>query len=367
MTKARDLADFLGNNTSLSTINNAYAAGTLVPTVTTTNPSLIINGDFRISQRGTSFVSPGQAVYTLDRWASGMQTTTGAITVTQETDVPTASESGSNFVNSMKIDVTTADTSIAAGDRTSMMYRVEGNDIAFAGFGLAGTRYMTLSFWHKHTKTGTHSVSFTNSDRNRGYPMEYTQTTTDTWEKAELTFPVDTTGSWFTDNRIGMNIYFSIAMGANYSGTANTWAGATIYGTTTTVNNLDSTSNNMLFAGVKLEAGSEATDFQHISYGEELAKCQRYYEERRIEMDYTDDSSASTVYRTYTIPVQKRATPTIAVTSGLSYWQGGGSVALTVGSNVDINATNKKWNVTGYGLTNARGLLNGEVSLDAEL
>ncbi len=363
MTKARDLADFLGNNTSLSTINNAYAAGTLVPTVTTTNPSLIINGDFRISQRGTSFVSPGQAVYTLDRWASGMQTTTGAITVTQETDVPTASESGSNFVNSMKIDVTTADTSIAAGDRTSMMYRVEGNDIAFAGFGLAGTRYMTLSFWHKHTKTGTHSVSFTNSDRNRGYPMEYTQTTTDTWEKAELTFPVDTTGSWFTDNRIGMNIYFSIAMGANYSGTANTWAGATIYGTTTTVNNLDSTSNNMLFAGVKLEAGSEATDFQHVSYAEELAKCQRYYQVHNMPQDYSTSDNNNAIYRSYILPVEMRTNGTSTEIDTIRYWRN----TTPTTANANVYAGTNLFNTTATGLTEAKGYVGGKFGLDAEL
>jgi len=334
MGNARNLGSFLGNNTSLGTINDAYDAGTLVPS--STNPSIIINGDFRISQRGTSFVSPGQAVYTLDRWASGMQTTTGAITVTQDTDVPTASESGSNFVNSMKIDVTTADTSIAAGDRTSMMYRVEGNDIAFAGFGLAGTRYMTLSFWHKHTKTGTHSVSFTNSDRNRGYPMEYTQTTTDTWEKAELTFPVDTTGSWFTDNRIGMNIYFSIAMGANYSGTANTWAGATIYGTTTTVNNLDSTSNNMLFTGVKLEAGSEATDFQHTKLGEELTKCQRYYfKSSAMATSFADATSTGYSFRgkryaKHSLPTIMRANPTVALIAHAANYSGGVQAATDV-------------------------------------
>jgi len=366
MTKARDLADFLGNNTSLSTINNAYAAGTLVPTVTTTNPSLIINGDFRISQRGTSFVSPGQAVYTLDRWASGMQTTTGAITVTQETDVPTASESGSNFVNSMKIDVTTADTSIAAGDRTSMMYRVEGNDIAFAGFGLAGTRYMTLSFWHKHTKTGTHSVSFTNSDRNRGYPMEYTQTTTDTWEKAELTFPVDTTGSWFTDNRIGMNIYFSIAMGANYSGTANTWAGATIYGTTTTVNNLDSTSNNMLFAGVKLEAGSEATDFQHTSYREELEKCQRYYETGRTSATGYGANGTGFCGGMVDYKVEKRAAATLTQANQSYFTVWGNTIHLaTVGQSFPLNETNGFYHCAAHGGVNAKYIFT--YTADAEL
>ena len=327
MGNARSLGSFLSNNTSLGTINDAYDAGTLVPS--SINPSVIINGDMRVAQRGTSFISPGQTVYTLDRWMSGMQTTTGAITVTQDTDVPTASEAGYQFTNSLKIDVTTADTSIAAGDRTSMIYRVEGKNIAHAGFGQAGVRYMTLSFWHKHTKTGTHSVSIQNSDRNRGYPIEYTQTATNTWEKAELTFPVDTTGSWLTNNNIGMQIYFSIAMGTNYSATANTWQALTSYAANGTVNNLDSTSNNMLFTGVKLELGSEATDFQHTSYAEELAKCHRYFfKSSHSATSMADATSPSYSFRgkrysKHSLPTVMRADPSVTAIQQYANYSGG--------------------------------------------
>jgi hypothetical protein len=84
-------------------------------------------------------------------------------------------------------------------------------------------------------------------------------------------------------------------------------------------------------------------------------------------MDYTDTSNAGAIYRTYTIPVEKRATPTIAVTSVLKYWSGGTPTVLTVGSNVSIGATSKTWAVEGTGLNSARGIFTGEVSLDAEL
>jgi hypothetical protein len=240
--------------------------------------NLIINGDMRIAQRGTSFTSSGSGLFTLDRWVSGVHTGTGDGNMTQETDAPTAIQSGTAFTHSLKFQVTTANTNIQATDRKYHVYRIEGQDLAPAGFGQAGQRYMTLSFWHKHTKTGTHSLAINNAARNRSYPMEYTQATTNTWEKAELTFPVDTTGTWLGGNGIGMWIFFGAAFGSNYAGTVNQWGSSQKYGTANQVNNYDSTSNSMQFTGVQLELGKVATPFEHRSYSEELAACQRYFQ-----------------------------------------------------------------------------------------
>ena len=262
MSKARELAE----------LGAAYDSGAL------SNRNIIINGAMQVAQRGTSFTGPSSGAYTLDRWMSGLQTTSGDGDFSQATDVPTATQSGTAFKNSLKFQVTTADASIAATDRTYLVQKIEGQNLVSGGFGQSGTRYMTLSFWHKHTKTGTHSLAINNGARDRSYPMEYTQTTTNTWEKAELTFPVDTSGTWPTDNTAGMWIFWGIAFGSNYAGTANAWAGAQAYGTSSQVNNLDSTSNAMLFTGVQLEVGSEATPFEHRSFDEEFILCQRYYQ-----------------------------------------------------------------------------------------
>ena len=240
--------------------------------------NLIINGDMRIAQRGTSFTSPASGQVTCDRWVSGIHTGTGAGNVTQESDAPTAAQSGTVFTHSLKLQVTTANTSIQATDRKYFIYKLEGQDVAQAGSGQAGTRYMTLSFWHKHTKTGIHSVAINNAARDRSYPMEYTQTTTNTWEKAELTFPVDTTGTWPTTNAAGMWLFFGAAYGSNYAATGNQWGAGQKYGTANQVNNYDSTSNSMQFTGIQLELGSVATEFEHRLYGEELAACERYFQ-----------------------------------------------------------------------------------------
>ena len=279
--------------------------------------NIIINGDMRIAQRGTSFTSSGSGLFTIDRWVSGVHTGTGDGNMTQETDVPTAAQSGTAFTHSLKFQVTIANTSIQATDRKYHAYRIEGQDLAPAGFGQAGARYMTLSFWHKHTKTGIHSLAINNADRNRSYPMEYTQSTSNTWEKAELTFPVDTTGTWLGGNSVGMWIFFGAAFGSNYAATGNQWGSAQKYGTANQVNNYDSTSNSMQFTGVQLELGKVATPFEHRSYGEELALCQRYY----YKIGGTSDNGLSTQGTKWSTthfisiqhPVTMRAAPTFSI------------------------------------------------------
>ena len=286
--------------------------------------NILINGDMRIAQRGTSFTSPASGQVTCDRWVSGIHTGTGDGNVTQETDAPTAAQSGTAFKHSLKLQITTANTSIQSTDRKYFLYRAEGQDLTAAGFGQAGTRYMTLSFWHKHTKTGIHSVAVNNGARNRSYPMEYTQTTTNTWEKAELTFPVDTTGTWVTDNTAGMWLFFGAMFGSNYAATANQWGTGQKYGTANQVNNYDSTSNSMQFTGIQLELGSVATEFDHRSYAEELALCQRYYYQigphsaaQRFGIDglYSNGTGAG-LNVMFTHPTTMRAAPTLTAGAG---------------------------------------------------
>ena len=281
--------------------------------------NIIINGSMRVAQRGTSFTDPASGAYTLDRWRAGVHTSTAAANYTQEADAPTAAQAGTNFVNCLKIDVTTADTSTADTVRYYTRYHVEGYDLARAGFGQAGVRYMTLSFWHKHTKTGINSFGFTPNDNGRHYVAEYTQTTSDTWEKATHTFPVDTSGNWLTNNGNGMTIYFVGHIGANYQKTPNAWGAGNGYGTANQVNNFDSTSNNMRFTGVQLEMGSTATDFEHRSYGEELALCQRYFYQCANGASQEIGSgwyySNSMVVSIIELPVPMRAHPSVVQAS----------------------------------------------------
>ena len=299
------------------------------PNQPTGRKNLIINGAMQVAQRGTSETGvTGSGYHSLDRFQLG-DNTAGTFDISQASDSPNYL-----FEYCYHLDVQTADTSIAAGDICHVRYYVEGKDLAHVGFGESGTRYITLSFWHKHTKTGTYCVSFVNSGNNRSYISEYTQNTSNTWEKTEVTVPVDTSGTWLTTNEIGLRINFVVASGSDWHGTADTWLSSVDFATSNQVNGLDSTSNNFKITGVQLEVGSVATDFEHRSYGEELSLCQRYYVETdfHVETPYVSGSQQYAHAPVY-FPVTMRAAPSSpALTNGNTF-----GVATTAAYNITAN------------------------------
>jgi hypothetical protein len=237
--------------------------------------NLIINGNMRIAARGTSFAGPGN-VYTLDRYV-WVKVGVNVVTITQDTDTPTVAEAGVDFVNSLKIDCTTVDASVASGDLAAITQKIEGLNWAHLGYGATGAATVTISFWVKSTKTGIFTVSLRNGAYNRSYPAEYTVSSADTWEKKSVTITGDTTGTWLTTNGIGAWVTWALMSGSDYTGTANQWNGANDIASTNQVNSLDNTANNFFLTGVQLEVGAQSSDFEHRDYASELLRCQRYY------------------------------------------------------------------------------------------
>lgn len=242
-------------------------------------PNIIIGGNFTTNpwQRQVTFTAPTDGTYTADRFIWNV-TGTGVVNVLKTADAPTPAQAGVYSDSCFHVDVTTADAALAATDVYSVQYRVEGYDISEAGFGQAGTRYITLSFWHKHTKTGTYCVSFRNSASDRAYIAEYTQAVTDTWEFSSITIPVDTSGTWLYTNGIGLKIHFGLGYGSNFQTPANAWTAGNYLGSANQVNAMDSTSNNFKIDLVKLEMGQVATPYPIENQQQILARCQRYYE-----------------------------------------------------------------------------------------
>jgi hypothetical protein len=274
----------------------------------------IIGGDFTTNpwQRGTSFAALATGVYSADRFRVD-HVTSAVVSVLKTADAPTASQAGLFTQHCLHIDVTTADATIAASDIFVIRQYVEGLNAAYFGFGQAGSRSVTLSFWVKAAKTGIHCVSFTNSVPDRNYISEYTINAADTWEYKTITIPVDTSGTWLYDSGIGLRINFALAMGTNFQGAANTWQSGNFFATSNQVNELDSTANNFKIALVQLEAGSTATAFETRSYGTELDLCQRYYEKSESnEVLYSGNVTSGSVYYCNTgFKVEKRANPTL--------------------------------------------------------
>ena len=234
--------------------------------------NLIINGDMRIAQRGTSF-TPTTEEYTLDRWEYAINST-GAVTVTKDTDVPT----GEGFSSSLKVDVTTADASIAAAEYSTLVHKIEGFNFAHLMYGTAAALAATLNFWVKSPKSGIHTIGLVNSALNRSVSYEYTVASADTWERITVALTGDVIGTWIGEtNGIGVRVYFNLAVGSDFHATTpGTWEAAAKFSTSNQVNCMDNTANNFFITGIQLEVGDVATDFEHRSIGIELASCQRY-------------------------------------------------------------------------------------------
>tara|TARA_Y100001938_G_C8032698_1_gene401553 strand:+ start:27 stop:1073 length:1047 start_codon:yes stop_codon:yes gene_type:complete len=280
--------------------------------------NLVINGAMNVAQRGTSFTSISSNTYTSDRWqlqAAG----DGRSTITQSTTVP-----NNNFLYSMKVDVTTADTSLGATDLQSFTQRIEGNAMYQLGLGTSSAKSFTVSFWVRSNKTGTYCVAIRNASGGRSITSEYSISSADTWEHKVITFSGDTTGTYSTNNSEGINLNFVLLAGTNHDGkTADTWEANTAFATDNQVNLFDNTSNEWYVTGVQLEVGSAATEFEHRSFEEELAACQRYYKRYNIGSDTaysrlvvsTYSDTTSRFYVTMQLPVELRTTPTMAQSS----------------------------------------------------
>ena len=240
------------------------------------NRNMIINGAAMISQRlgtNTYNLTSASSWYPVDRfqcWSVGG----GSLTIQKSDNAP------AGFQNSIMFTVNTADTDALSQNGTYyiMQQRIEGYDTRRLNMGQSNTQSSTLSFWVKSDLTGTYCVMLNNQDQNRCYTKEFTVSNTDTWEYKTLTYPGDTTGTWYHDHRGGVQINWCFASGANYQGTANQWNTSWRDHTSNQVNFMATSGNKIRFTGIQLEKGTTATEFEHRTYEEEHARCQRFYQ-----------------------------------------------------------------------------------------
>jgi hypothetical protein len=284
--------------------------------------NIIINGDMRIAQRATAYSgATGTDYYTVDRWQF-IANSAGTWTVSQSTTVPT----GEGFAYSHKFDCTTADASLGAGDYLLLGQKIEGINLQHLKYGTSSAEKLTLSFWVRSAKTGTYVVEYRNANSGgaRTQSQSYTISAADTWEKKTITIDGDTASTFESTTNSELEIYLWLAAGSNFtSGTLNTsWGSDTTANRAVGVVNLaDSTSNDWYITGVQLEVGNNATPFEHLSYGEDLALCSRYFFKAKPSGALVawahPLTTGDTVYRRCTLafPVEMRDHPTISFTS----------------------------------------------------
>ena len=326
--------------------------------------NMVINGAMQVAQRGTSATgidtdsSATEAYRTLDRFLFGGNDA-GVWTMTQDSDSPVG------FGSSMKLDCTTAKSSLDAGSYLYILNRIEAQDLQQLGYGTSSPQAITLSFWVKSPKTGTHYTELYHGDSSgstkRKNSYAYTVSTANTWEKKSMTFAGDTgLNAINNDTGYGLTLTWYLATGSNMTSGTNTndnWQNTEANRTPNQVNCADSTSNNFYLTGVQLELGSTATDFEHRSFGEELALCQRYYSKSAslsglagafiFEAINTNEAWGGAQF-----PVTMRATPTVTIHSN-----GGSTGAHKLGHSDVSGVTAANISATGFSqLTKSGGL-----------
>lgn len=261
-------------------------SGTLAWAAPYGNRNLIINGAMQVAQRATSATAvSGAGVYdTIDRlklWNSS----NGAFTSEQSTVVP----SGQGFNNSVKFQVTTADSSIAANQYATFGQIIEAQDCQRLSFGTSAAKTVTVSFWVRSNKTGIYCLAFDKEDSpSTSFVKEFTISSADTWERKEIVVTPDSqikgsNGAIANDNGRGIRVFIGLAWGTDYHRTDGTWGtGTGRFATSNQVNWLDSTSNNFYLTGFQVEVGT-ATPFEHEPYSVTLQKAQRYCQVRSSE------------------------------------------------------------------------------------
>ena len=282
--------------------------------------NIIINGNMKVAQRSTSATGLGASsgYFGLDRFQIFFNTS-GRLTMSQEADGP------SGFANSMKLACTTADTSIAATENIILSHAIEAQDLQQLKKGTSDAEKFTLSFYVKGNASAAYSVEVYDSDNNRSIGQTFSVTTS--WNRVVLTFDADTSGALNDDNGVGFYVNWWLHAGSNYTGgTFNTtwqdYVNNQRAGNTTSF--LDSTDRTFFMTGVQLEVGSQATPFEHRSFGEELALCQRYFEDDGSEgsdnyrISFNKGTTSESYYFAIDYAVTKRAKPTTTLTQAYS-------------------------------------------------
>lgn len=366
MSKARELA----------ALGNAFNDGAL------SNRNLIINGAMQVAQRGTSKTGvSSDGYYTCDRMKVRTGST-GVYTVTQDASGP------SGFSNSWKIECTTADASLAASDYLFPLIAIEGQDLQQVAKGTSDAKPLTLSFWVKSNKTGTYQVTFRDEDNSRQVGATYAISSSGVWEYVTLLIPADTTGAFSNDNGLSLVIEWWLAAGsANSSGAVPTSWGASSDANRAAglnVNLADTIGNYWQITGVQLEVGDTATPFEHRSYGQELALCQRYYQkiggtENNLIIGHSHTYAGGYSYGVFKYDAPMRAIPSGSVSTNAAgtwrYRYGSGSNVDNIATQVGIDqfGISQCRFFMGHGqAANTQGWIRGQssasyVMLDAEL
>ena len=294
----------------------------------------IINGGMVIDQRNAGASSSTTNIYTLDRWIT-YTSQSSKFTWGQNLNSVTPPEGFTNYLGVQS----SSSYSVSSSDYFVFDQCIEGYNVADLGWGQSTAKSVTLSFWVRSSLTGTFGGSVQNSASNRAYGFSYTINQANTWEKETITIPGDTTGTWLTNNGVGIRLRFGLGVGSSL-GNSLGWQAALGNAPTGSVSVVGTNGATFYITGVQLEKGTQATSFDYRPYGTELQLCQRYF----YKVDGTDGLSSigagmsiSTTEGRIAVqyPVKMRASPTASY-SGTIYilnTTGAGTTVTSIAAN----------------------------------
>ena len=345
------------------------------------NKNLIINGAMQVAQRGTSATSVSGEYKTVDRFQVNFGGTDEAPTQAQADVAGATTPYTSGFRKSLKITNGNQTSGAGSADNLYIRTKLEAQDIANSGWNYtSSSSFITLSFWVKSSVAQNfYGYLQTIDGTDQAYPFETGSLSADTWTKITKTIPGNSNLQFDNDNNVGLTVNIAPFWGTDYTDAGvslNAWAA---YASGTRAPNYTSTwytTNDATFeiTGVQLEVGSVATDFEHRSFGQELALCQRYcciFSDSGGYGLYIDIDAPNVLSVSTSLPVEMRVEPTITMTgsggtnnTGFVYNNLSGDPILTAVGKYTINV-HKSVSSAGRSYIYLTG--TGELTMDAEL
>ena len=315
--------DGIRSNSASSDAITLAGDGTCTANITNrSNRNLIINGAMQVAQRGTS--STDQNYGAIDRFKIIYSGTDEAPTHSQVDVAAGTTPYTLGFRKAYKITNGNQTGGAGDGDRIELQTNLEGQDLAQSGWNyVSSSSNITLSFWIKSSVAQTFASRLqTQTAGANGSQQRFKfnfALSADTWTKVTKTIPGNANLAFATDNQNGFRISFFGFMGTNYTDSTtatDVWADNTGGDRADDMTSTWFTTNDatLEITGVQLEVGSVATDFEHRSYGDELARCQRYFQTlggtaaHELFMVATGNGTG-TVTGFYKAPVTFRAVP----------------------------------------------------------
>ena len=380
----------VGATNAAITINNTD--GTCTANITNrSNRNLVINGNMQIAQRATSSTSTGYE--TVDRFRTQG---TGLDENPTQAQVDVASGSAPynlGFRKAFKVTNGNQSSGAGAGDILRITMGLEAQTIDESGWNvLSTTSYVTVSFWVRSSVSQRFYLSLINVHpaANKNYVIDTGVLSANTWTKVTSTIPGNSILDFSTGVAEGLRMEWNLYRGTDSTGSVslNAWADLDATARVPDMTSTWFTTDNATFelTGVQLEVGSTATDFEFISFAENLRACRRYcYAYNVRENNFIGNTSlfansTTQVKGAFHFPVEMRTYPTYSADSFNIRFRAGNSSAnfnansLTHEMGDDFASFPQHWgfnvvtsSITGGQAGLLQGQANGQIRFEAEV